>query len=340
MRKFGYVFYILLLSVVLIGCSSASSDGSESKGEVTEIRLGHPFNEDHSLHEAAVKFKEQVEAETNNAVKVTLFPNAVLGSHADLYEGIQIGSVDMTLIASSIVGSGYGPINLFDLPYLFKDREHAYAVADGEIGQEIKEEARKKLGLKTIAHLESGMRQITNSKHTIRTPDDLNNLKLRIPDSPLNQATFEALGVDGAVMSLDEVYTSLQQGTVDGQDNPVSNVYTMGLYEVQPFLTLTEHQWSGTLFLANDSFFEEKLTDEEKEIVLKAAKEAEQWQREEIVKEEQEIIDILKNEGVEVTELTEDEKDQFRELMIEVQNQFEDQIGAELLTKARGLGSN
>src|SRR5690625_2450900 len=145
MRKVFLSVFIVLL-IVLVGCgntgntpkednasnNNATGNNSGAQQEEKEIRLGHPFNENHSLHEAVVKFKETVESETDGSVKVTLFPNAILGSHADLYEGLQIGSVDMALIASTILASDYEPLNLFNLPYLFESREHAYETADGE----------------------------------------------------------------------------------------------------------------------------------------------------------------------------------------------------------------
>lgn len=344
MKKWILFMVMLVMAAVLAACGSDSvkskSDktGTNGGGEVKELRFAHPYNENHPLHLAAQKFADTVEKESNGSIKIKMYPNGSLGGATDLLEGLQMNTVDMSLVATAIASTKYKPLDLFYLPFLFNDREHAYKVADGEVGQALYQGYLDKTGIKTLGMFESGFRTITNSKHIVRTPDDLKGLKIRVADAPVSIDTFNALGVNGSPIPLNELFTALQQGTVDGQDNPLGNVYTMKLYEVQPYITLSQHQWAGIMFVINNKVFE-GFTDEEKKIVLDAAKEAEEWQRQEMQKAEQEYMKAIKEAGVEITELKPDEKEAFRKAMEPIWKKYEGEIGKELIQKAVDAGA-
>lgn len=339
MKKIRLLILMLVVSLFLAACGSSSVNGSKVTGDKggTNLKFAHPYDEKHPLHLASQRFADQVEKETNGSIKFMFYPNGSLGGANDLFEGLQMGTVDISLIATPIVGRNYKPIDLFYLPFLFNDNEHAYKVADGDVGETLYKEIRESLGVNTLAMFESGFRTITNSKHTVRTPEDLNGLKLRVADAGISIDTFKALNVNGSPIALNELFTALQQGTVDGQDNPLGNVYTQKFYEVQPYVTLSGHQWAGIMVLINDEVFN-GFTEEEQKIIRNAAKEAQEWERNEMQKAEKEYVDSMKDAGVEITELTVEEKEKFREKMQEVWTKYEGDIGIELINKAKEAG--
>lgn len=338
MKKFGALIWTIVFIFVLAGCGGASTgENKETAGKAKELRFAHPFSENNPLHQAAQKFAEQVESETDGSVKISVYPNGELGGHNDLLEGIQMNTVDITLISTAGVGAQYEPLNLYYLPFLFEDSEHAYKVADGEVGEEISKGLQEKLGVKTLAMLDGGFRTITNSKHPIKKPSDLKGLKLRAADAPISIDTFKAMGVNATPVTLSELFTALQQKTVDGQDNPLGNVYTLKLYEVQPYITLSGHQWAAQMLLINNDTFND-LSEEEQSIIAKAAKEAQDWEREEMKNAEEEYIKTMEESGVEITKLTPEQKADFRKSMDGVWEKYLDPIGPELIEKAKEAG--
>ncbi|MBZ4654454.1 MAG: putative 2,3-diketo-L-gulonate-binding periplasmic protein YiaO [Peptococcaceae bacterium] len=330
-----YFLILVLISMLLVGMTGCSGKpaGNETKPpENTKItlKLGHPYDEKQPLHQASVKFAEIVSQKTKGNVEIKIFPNNTLGSSRDLAEGVQLGTVDMALIPTTNVAAFYKPIDIFYFPFIFRDKEHAYKVCDGPVGQKLFEGLRKEKGMRTLAVYESGFRQITNSKKPIRTPEDFSGIKMRVTDSPINLATFKALGANATPMALSEVFTALQQGTVDGQDNPIGNVYSFRYYEVQKYLTLTGHQWAGIMVLVSEKVWSKIPADYQK-IIQDAAKESEAWQRVEINKKEGEFLDTMKKAGLQVIELTPEEKAKFQEKMKAVWTEYQEKVGKELV---------
>ena len=333
---------LVTMSLGITGCSTekkeepktdttAEQKPTEKKPvEKLTIKLGHPYDEKQPLHQGTVKFAEIVAQKTNGNIEVKIFPNSTLGSSRDLVEGLELGTIDMGLVPTTNVASFYKPIDIYYFPFIFRDKEHAYKVADGPVGQQLNAGLLKEKGIRTLAMFESGFRTITNSKKPIRTPEDFAGIKMRIVDSPINLATFKALGANGSPMAISEVFTALQQGTVDGQDNPIGNVYSYRYYEVQKYITLTGHQWAGIMLMINDKLWNKVPADFQK-IISEAAKEAEVWQRKEINAKEGEFLETMKKAGLEVTELTPEEKAKFQEKMKAVWTEFQDSVGKDLV---------
>ncbi|MFZ7101602.1 MAG: TRAP transporter substrate-binding protein [Peptococcaceae bacterium] len=341
--KRGIISAILILGLLITtsfgitGCSSEKKEVSKDTGDAEQqprekitIKLGHPYDEKQPLHQGTVKFAEIVAQKTNGNVEIKIFPNSTLGSSRDLVEGLELGTIDMGLVPTTNVASFYKPIDIFYFPFIFRDREHAYKVADGPIGQKLYEGLLNEKGIRTLAMFESGFRTITNSKKPIHTPADFSGIKMRIVDSPINLATFKALGANGSPMAISEVFTALQQGTVDGQDNPIGNVYAYGFYEVQKYITLTEHQWAGIMLMINDKTWN-KIPDDYQKVIAEAAKEAEAWQRKEINAKEEEFLEIMQKAGMEVIQLTPEEKAMFQEKMKAVWDEFQDSVGKDIV---------
>src|SRR5699024_7594342 len=183
MRKIITITIIYITFFMLAACGG--DDSSASSGGTSKLKLGHPFEKSHPLSIAAEKFADKVKEESDGSIEIVVYPNSELGGHNDLLDGLDLGSVDMTMVSTAAVGADYQPINLYYLPFLFENYEHAYKVADGEIGQEINEGLEKDSGLKTLAMLDGGFRTLTNSTHPIEEPSDLQDLKMRVGDTQM-----------------------------------------------------------------------------------------------------------------------------------------------------------
>ena len=227
-----------------VGLTVLALPGATEAADYPELSLkfGHPYNEAHPLALGAQKFADLVKERSGGNIDITVFPNGTIGSSRDLVEAMRINVVDLALVPTTNVASFYPKLDIFYLPFIFRDREHAYAVSDGDVGQGLYEDMRQKIGIRTLGMFESGFRTITTRDKKIETPDDMKGVKFRVINNPLNVATFAALGANPTPMALSEVFTGLQQGTVDGQDNPVGNVKAFGFDKVQKNITLSNHQ--------------------------------------------------------------------------------------------------
>lgn len=298
-----------------------------------ELKFGHPYNEAHPLARGAQKFADTIKEKSGGNINIAVFPNSTIGSSRALVESMQIGVVDFALVPTTNVASFYPPLDIYYLPFLFRDREHAYAVSDGPVGKKLFDDMRAKIGIRTIAMYESGFRTITTRDKKIEKPDDMKGVKFRVINNPLNVATFKALGANVTPMALSEVFTGLQQGTIDGQDNPIGNVKAFGFDKVQKNITLSNHQWAGIMFLAN-----EKMWASQPEAVQKlfadTAKETEAWERETLNAEEATYLEEMQKGGMTVTRLTPEQSALFQEAMKPVWDQYRTKLGAELIDSA------
>jgi len=336
-RKHWGVFAAYLLVIValigLTGCGKTEKAAPKAQNEVVNLRLAHAYDEKQPLHQGAMKMAAIVAEKTNGKIQIKIFPNSTLGSPREVTEGMKNGTVDMGLIPTTNAAVFYNKLDLFYLPFLFANKEQAYAVSDGPVGTKLYEEFRQKTGIRTLGMYESGFRQLTNSKKAVRVPADLAGLKIRATDSPINVDTFKSLGVNTSPMAMGEIFTALQQGTVDGQDNPIGNVYALSFYKVQKYLTLTRHQWAGIMILMSEKQWA-KLTPEYQKIVQDAARESVALQRKDINTKEQGFVDIMKKEGLQVIDITPEERKLFQDKMQTVWDKYQDKIGKDLIEAA------
>ncbi len=317
-----------LAALVLAG-SAAFGPASAEMPEMS-LKFGHPYNETHPLAQGAQMFADKVSEKSDGKVTIEVFPNSTIGSSRDLVESIQIGVVDFALVPTTNVASFYPPLDLFYLPFLFRDSEHAYAVSDGEIGEALFADMLAQTGIRTLAMYESGFRTITTANTKVEMPDDMKGIKFRVVNNPLNVATFKALGANPTPMALSEVFTGLQQGTVDGQDNPVGNVKAFGFDKVQDYITLSNHQWAGIMFLADDKMWQD-LPDEVKALFAETAKETQDWERAEINAVEAKYLEEMEAGGMTVTRLTPEQATAFQQAMEPVWNEYREKIGADTI---------
>lgn len=318
-------------SVLAIGLTTLSVTTAKAADyPEMNLKFGHPYNEAHPLALGAQKFADLVSERSGGKVTVTVFPNSTIGSSKELVEAMRINVVDIALVPTTNVASFYPKLDVFYLPFVFRDRQHAYAVSDGEVGQGLFEGMRQKTGIRTLAMYESGFRTITTRDKRIETPEDMEGVKFRVINNPLNVATFAALGANPTPMALSEVFTGLQQGTVDGQDNPVGNVKAFGFDKVQNFITLSNHQWAGIMFLVNDNKYGD-FPAEVQELLASVAKETQDWEREEINRVEAQYLSEMEADGMTVTRLTSEQTQAFQAKMADVWEKYSERLGADLI---------
>lgn len=317
---------IMLIGLLLAGCGGGGETGSQASTDGTyKIKLGSPLADSHPGHDGFLKFKELVEKESNGKIKVEYFPNAVLGGDRELTEAVQMGTVTMMLSSTSPVANFDKSFYLFDLPFLFPDRETAYKVLDGPVGQKLLDNLSSQ-GIKGLGYWENGFRNITNSKRPIKKLEDLEGLKLRTMENKLHIAAWKQLGANPTPMAFGELFTALQQGTVDGQENPLALIVSNKFYEVQDYLTLSGHVYTPFVIMMNKDFFD-SLPQDLQQVVLDAVKQAGEYQRNLIKEQESDNLKVIKNAGVEVYELPKEEKDRMRKQLKPVYDMAGDMIG-------------
>ena len=292
---------LLIAAMALSGCGGAEKkpEAKPAAGPQT-IKLAHVVNEKDGFHIAALKFKELVEARTKGAVKVEVFPNASLGDERTLIEGMQIGTIAMGVITNGPVANFLPEIAAFEMPFMFASPEEAYKVLDGPVGQKVLAKL-DAINLKGLAYAERGFRNLTNSKKVVKTPADMAGLKIRVMENPVYIDTFKTLGTNAVPMAWTEALTALQQGTIDGQENPVNVIYSFKLNETQKYLTMTKHSYAPALFLMSKKVFG-TFNKETQDILVKAAQEAAVHERKWNAEQMAEQLKALKDKGMQITD--------------------------------------
>ncbi|MGI3164598.1 TRAP transporter substrate-binding protein [Pseudooceanicola sp. 200-1SW] len=276
----------------------------------TEVKIGYALAEDSHYGVAAKTFEEVVLAETGDQFSFTHFPSSGLGGEREVIEGLQLGTIEATIVSSGTLANFVPDTGVFDIPFLFNGFDHARSVLDGPIGQEILAEF-DNVGLHGLAWGEQGFRHITNNRNPIHTPEDVAGLKIRTMENPVHLAAFNAMGAAPTPMAWPEVISSLQQGVIDGQENPLSVIVSVKLNEVQKYLTLSGHVYSPAMLLVSKPFWE-GLDDDQKAAFEKAATEAAAAMRGFVDDVETTGVATLKERGMEVNELSAEEKAAFQ----------------------------
>lgn len=329
---------LLIALFVLTACGrpdsgGSTSEGGESSGETFTIRLAHLVPEEQSSHVGAVAFKEKLEKESDGRLKVELYPNGQLyGSDREAIEAVQLGNVEMTIPAVAAMASFNEKFQVFDLPFLFNNNEAAYRALDGDLGTELLADLENN-GIKGLVFGENGFRHVSNNEGPIEKPEDMEGLKMRTLESPLHTDTFNAFGANASPFAFGELYTALQQGTYDAMDCPISLYYTNKFYEVQDYLTLTGHVYAATALLVNNDFYN-TLPSDLQDLVMEASEEFRTEQRELAQQQDKEFLEQLETEGMKVNDLTDEQRNAFREAAEPVYTKYEDQIGKELIDQA------
>jgi TRAP-type transport system periplasmic protein len=278
-------------------------------------------------------FAKEVEKRTAGRYKIQTFYSGSLGGERESIEAVQLGTQELTFTSTGPVPNFVPEARILDIPFLFRDKAHARAVLDGPIGQDMLVKFEPK-GFKALAWGENGVRHMTNSKRAVNSPDDLKGLKMRTMENPVHVAAYKGFGIVPTPMAFPEVFTALQQGTVDGQENPLSVIMAAKFDQVQKHLSLTGHVYSPCIFLMSKAAFD-KLSAADKTAFLESAREAAKANRARVDEDDSKGVAELKSKGMSIVENV--DKAKFVSALTSVNADFEKQFGKDMLDKIRAV---
>lgn len=338
-KNLSLLFVALITVLVLAACGGGSDDdstesgGNDGGGETYTIDFSYVSNEDSPQHKGQARFKELVEEKSDGQIQVELYPNGQLySSEAEAYEAVQTGNIEMTMGGTAALAGIDGNFSLLELPYLFPDVETAHEALDGDLGNKLFEGLLDQ-GLKGVAYGEAGMKLITNNQHPLETIEDFDGLLVRTQENPIHVRTYELLGANPSPYAFGEVYSALQQNVFHAQDNPPVNIIDMKFYEVQDYLTVSEHSYTGLAVVINNDFFE-SLPEDLQDVILESGKEAYDYQREEAAKINSEGLAELE-EHMQVDTISDELREEIIERTDPLYDEFEEEVGEELMDLAR-----
>ena len=331
---------VLVLSMVVVGTmafAGGQSEGGEEAGEQTVInmRFGHYAAEEHPGDLAAKMFAENVERRTDNAIQVTVYPNNELGSPPELLEQNILGAIDMSLPTQGALDKYNKKFAVVMLPFVFRDYEHAYGVLDGPFMEWVAPELEDE-GLVFLSNWEWGFRNLTNRVRPVNTPADVEGLKVRTPPEIQLEAAMEALGANVQKIAFPELPQALQQGVLDGQENPLSVIYHFNLYEVQNHLALTRHVYNSMVHVMSKQVWDQ-LTPEQQAIIREESEAAGNFMRTELQKEEARLVEQLEDVGMEVTR---PDRAEFRAKMGPAYDRIREYAGADNVDRFLQMAEN
>lgn len=318
------------LSKLVIGLSLAVGFIASAAAQTT-MRISISIAQNSHQGVAIDTFAKEVEKRTAGRYKIQPFYSGSLGGERESIEAVQLGTQALAFSSSGPVPNFVPETKILDIPFLFRDKAHARAVLDGPIGQELLAKFDSK-GFKALAWGENGMRHMTNSKRSINGPEDVKGLKMRTMENPVHVAAYKGLGIVTTPMAFPEVFTALQQGTVDGQENPLSVIMASKFDQVQKYLTLTGHVYSPGIFLMNKEAFD-KLTAADKQAFLDAAKEGVKANRARVDEDDAKGVTELRSKGMTVIENV--DKSKFVAMLAPVNAEFEKQFGKANIERIR-----
>ena len=257
-----------------------------------QMRLNHTFGVNGFLDLAVKEFAKNVEAKTAGKLTVRVFSAGELGQELQQYDLMQVGALESALMGSQVLAAVAPEYNAFELPYIWRDQAHLRSVWDGQIGQEVSEAILSRKGIRIIAALDRGARNLTTNNKAVRTPADLAGMKIRTTQNAVHVAAWRALGAIPSPMALGEVFMALKQGVMDGQENPIDLIAASSFQEVQKYLMLTQHVRSVAWFGVSEVWFN-RLSDEHRKLILAEATSAAQWNNKKLAEEEETILATL-----------------------------------------------
>jgi tripartite ATP-independent transporter DctP family solute receptor len=285
---------LALCATLAAGLAASAASGQT----VLKINIALAQNSHYGV--AVDTFAREVERGTQGRYKVQTFYSAALGAERESVEGVQLGTLDLTLTSTGPLPNFVPEVAILDIPFLFRDYAHARAVLDGPIGEDLLAKFPAK-GMVGLAWAENGFRHMTNSKHPVIVPEDLKGLKMRTMENPIHIEAYKQFGIQPTPMAFTEVFTALQQGTVDGQENPLSVITAAKLDQVQKYLTLTGHVYSPAVFLMNKARWD-SLSQADRQAFLEAAREGVKANRARVDEDERKAVAELRAKGMTVAE--------------------------------------
>lgn len=283
----------------LLALAAAAMLPFAAQAQATKLTLGHGAAPGNPRHEAALKFAEVVKSKTNGRIEVQVAPSAQLGDDAAMVTALRTGAIDLSANSQGAVANAVPEYAAFGMPFLFANAGQAFKLLDGPLGKELADKSAEK-GLVVLGYWDNGIRHMTNSKKPIGKVEDMKGLKMRTPPDSVLVDIMQSLGAEAQQIKFAELYVALQQGVVDGQENPLMNIHASKLYEVQKHLALTSHQFQMTPFLISKRSWD-KLNDADRKALTEAAAEATALQRKLSQESDDKLLADLKAKGVQVT---------------------------------------
>jgi len=304
--------------------------GTAFSADKIKIKLAHSVPTSHAYHKGYLKFKDLVAERTGGQVEVTIFPQGTLGGDIQAADSVQMGIAQMALTGTFALYDYNPKWALMDLPYFFNDYNDVDTIINGPIGQELLSE---EVGnAYVLGFMENGFRHVSNNKRPIKTLEDMKGLKIRTMKAPVHVSAFEDLGASPTPMPFGELYTAMQTGVVDGEENPPSLFYTMKFYEVQKYFSMTHHVYLAGLTLINKKFFD-SLSPEVQKVIRDSFTEAAAYQRELVRKDDAEKTELLKNK-LKVNTLADSEIVRFKKAVQPVYSEWGNKIGKDFMERA------
>lgn len=326
MKKMLGLFLLVSLLVLSAGCSG----GDTASDDVQVIKLAHDHMTSSPFQESALELKEILEERSDGRFEVEVYPAQQLGSSREMIEAMQMGTCEMTLLPTAKFGGFDQRLTLVDLPFLFPNEDVLWEVLEGDIGQEIMS-GLDEIGIKGMAFYAEGFKAFTANKK-ISLPEDFEGMKIRTMEAPVIMAQYSAWGANPVPIDFAEVYNSLQQKVVDGQENPLLSIHDMKFYEVQDNMIMGDHAYLSYFLSVSKAWFEDLPADLQ-EIVMDAVLEVQQSHKQLMYEANEVYLQNILDSGTEVTYLTEAERKAFEEASAPVYADFEDAIGSDLIDR-------
>lgn len=321
MKKLFRLFLALLMITTLVPSYAMAA-------KKTVIKIGHGANEKYHMHRALLEFKRLVEEGSNGSMEVQIFPSSQMGPDREMIEGVQTGVLEMCVPPSSFFPGWDPAFSIVELPFMYPSKAVALKTLHSSEGQKMLKRL-EALDLVGLGWLENGTRHVTNNVRPVNNPDDLQGVKLRTMKVPAHVDTFKALGANPTPMNFGEVYSGLQQGVIDGQENPVAHIYSQRFFEVQKYMSLTGHVFTVYIPVISKSFFT-SLSPEDQALLLESMAKTEVYQQQLVNNEESIQLAEIEKAGVKVTRLTPEEIKPFMAKVESVKTQYRTEAGADI----------
>jgi tripartite ATP-independent transporter DctP family solute receptor len=300
------ILLVILLSAILViaGCGRPADTRQQAASGPIVLKAGHNGPTSFPYHKGLEFFAKEVAEKSNGKMKVDIYPSAQLGDQRQMVEGLQLGTIDLCITATSDLAQFVPETDVLNLPFLFRDLQHSYKVADGAIGDKLAKAVEQKANLKVLGWWSAGVRSVFNSQKPIETPEDLKGMKIRTMPNKTDVDSFNALGAIATPIPYSELYTALQQDVIKAAENDPMSYYQMKFYEVCKYYSLTEHYINGgnrPLLISMKTWA--KLSDEQKKIITEAAKKATDYERKLFEDESAKTMKLLEEKGVKINQV-------------------------------------
>lgn len=319
-------------SVVEKEGTQAGLDEALASMQPVTLRFGTNQSKSSIAFQGCQYWADLVSERSNGKIDIEVYESNTLGSQADMLDGLKMGTIDLSFSSPAVMSASVPEIGVFDLPYIFTTKEAAYDVLDGKVGREVFAIAEKQEGYYVLAAFEGGFRQSINAKREVSSLADYKGLKFRTPESSLYLELYERLGAIPTAMDMGEVFTALENGTVDGSESPLFTIYSNSWQEAAKYLTLDNHIYACNPILVSQTVFD-RFPEEVQIMLYETCQEAANWEREKTTSEEDALLDQYRDAGVTVTELSDDVLGEIQDAVKPVWEEMADSIGQDIIDK-------